>query len=210
MRMRKEDTVPLNSHFVLRRIEVLGLKQWWLARELGVSEKTVNRWLTGRVKRVARYNAESLARQLGCRVEDVILPDETDVYATREEQRVAAGLLQERDLLGLLSPSDNWALAESLIKATMQPDLPLGHLGRLYNLLKRAVKATEGFPIPIARLLLEGARLAAAAGDAASATDRREKANAMYRELELPGRVVEGEVREHGEEVGIQKSKVKN
>lgn len=136
--MRRSDTVRLNTHFVVRRVEVLGLKQWWLARVIGVDRKTVNRWLTGKVKRVTRNNAEKLAEYLECPLDEIIVPDEAVVYATREEQRAAAELIRERDLLQILSPSDNWELAERLIKATMYPDLPLRELGRLYNLLSIA------------------------------------------------------------------------
>ncbi len=136
--MRKEDTVRLNTHAVVRRVEVLRLKQWWLAEAVGVSPRTVNRWLGGVVTRVARENAERLAQHLGCAVEEIVVSDEADVYATRQQQRTAAALIEERDLLGLLSPSDNWHLAEGLIKATMQPNLPLRQLGMLYNLLSIA------------------------------------------------------------------------
>jgi len=105
---------------------------------IGVDRKTVGRWLSGRVKRIARRNAEKLAANLECSLEDVTVPEGVDVYATREEQRAAAALLREKDLLQILSPSDNWDLAERLIKATMHPDLPLRDMGQLYNLLSIA------------------------------------------------------------------------
>gem|GEM_PF-1023491 len=136
--MRRTDTVRLDTHFVARRVEVLGVKQWWLARMVGVDRKTVGRWLSGKAKRIGRRNAEKLAANLECSLEDVTVPDGVDVYATREEQRVAAALLREKDLLQILSPSDNWGLAERLIRATMHPDLPLRELGQLYNLLSIA------------------------------------------------------------------------
>lgn len=133
--MRKEDTLRLDTHALAGRIEALSLKQWWLARAVGVSTKTVGRWVNGRVKRIDRENAAKLARALDLPLELLILAEEDEILATREEQRVAATLLQEKELLTLLSPSDNWELAESLIRATMQPNLPLRQLGRLYNLL---------------------------------------------------------------------------
>jgi tetratricopeptide (TPR) repeat protein len=136
--MRREDTVRLNGPAVAKRVAELEIKQWWLARMIGVDRKTVSRWLTGKVKRIARENARRLAEHLQCDVEDLTVSDEADVLATREEQRRAATLLQERDLLQLLSPSDDFALAERLIKAVLQPDLPLPDLGRLYNLLSVA------------------------------------------------------------------------
>ena len=136
--MRKEDTVRLDTHALVGRIEDGGVKQAWLAERVGVSRKTVSRWVTGKVKRIGRESAEALAEVLGCAVEALTVADEVDVLATKAEQRAAARLIQDNDLLQLLSPSDNWALAESLIKATLQPDLPLRELGRLYNLLSIA------------------------------------------------------------------------
>lgn len=133
--MRKEDTLRLDPHALGRLIESQGVKQWWLARMIGVDRKTVGRWLSGKVKRIDRDNATQLAKYLECRIEDFSSRDEADVYATREEQRTAARLVEEKDLLGLLSSSDNWQLAGSLIKATLEPNLPLRELGQLYNLL---------------------------------------------------------------------------
>ncbi len=133
--MRRQDTIRLDTHALVRRFEACGLKQWWVAEQLGVNRKTVSRWLTGKVQRVDRCNAEALAALLDCPLENLLRTDATDVFATREEQRRAAVLLQQRDLLQLLSPSDDWELAERLVKATMQPDLPLSDLGRLHNLL---------------------------------------------------------------------------
>ena len=133
--MRKEDTVRLDTHYLVRRIEVLGLKQGWVADQVGVARKTVSRWTTGKVKRLGRESATALAEVLGCALGDLTVADEADVLATKAEQAAAARLIQQQDLLQKLSPSDDWALAESLIKATLQPDLPARDLGRLYNLL---------------------------------------------------------------------------
>lgn len=133
--MRKEDTVRIDTHYLTRRIEVRNVKLWWLAEAIGVDKKSVSRWVTGKVKRVARGNATALAKALACTVEELTVTDEADVLATREQQRAASALVQQKDLMGLLSPSENWQLAESIIKATLQPDLPLRQLGQLYNLL---------------------------------------------------------------------------
>ena len=88
--MKKADTIRIATHVLGRRVEVLGLKQWWIARELGVTRKTVSRWLTGKVKRAARENLVALAELLDCELETITERDEADVLATREEQSVAA------------------------------------------------------------------------------------------------------------------------
>ena len=136
--MKREDTVRVDAHFLTRRIEVLELKQGWVARQVGVDRKTVSRWVTGKVKRMSRESAEALAAVLDCDLDELTVSDEADVLATKEEQRVAAKLIQDNDLLQLLSPSDNWKLAEGVIRATLQPDLPRAQLGQLYNLLSIA------------------------------------------------------------------------
>ena len=129
------DMLRLDTHALGERLRTQGAKQAWLAERVGVDRKTVTRWATGRVKRLDREHAVLLAEALGCAVEDLTVKDEADVLATKEEQRVAAKLIQERDLLARLAPTDDWKLAESLIRATLQPNLPLAALGRLYNLL---------------------------------------------------------------------------
>ncbi len=106
---------------------------------IGVDRKTVGRWISGKVKRIARYNAEALAQYLECNIADITITDEADIYATREEQRVAAELLHDKNIIRLIRPTEDWALAESLIKATMQPNLPINQLGLLYSLLASAV-----------------------------------------------------------------------
>ncbi|HBP22173.1 MAG TPA: hypothetical protein DEA08_30880 [Planctomycetes bacterium] len=171
--MRKEDTLALDTHFLVRRLEVRGLKQGWVADKLGVARKTVSRWVTGKVKRIGRESADALAELLECPLERLTVSDEADVLATKEEQRRAASLIQQRDLLELLSPSDDWALAESCIKASLQPDLPLRELGRLYNLLSTAAWRQGNYD--------EGERHAARAAEIGEQIgDRRVSVGAIY------------------------------
>ena len=128
----------LDTHALVERFEASGMKQWLLARELSVHPRTVSRWLMGKVRRISRENLERLAAALACNPQDILAPEGAEVYATREEQRRAATLISESDLLHILSPTENWKLVERLIKATLEPDLPLFELGRLYNLLSIA------------------------------------------------------------------------
>ena len=134
--MKREDTVRVDAHALTSLISERGVKHAWLAAQVGVDRKTVTRWVTGKVKRLAREHATALARALRC-TPDALTPRD-EVLATKEEQRVAARLIEERDLLARLAPTDDWKLAEGLIRATLQPDLPLSSLGRLYNLLSIA------------------------------------------------------------------------
>lgn len=136
--MKKEDTLGLNTHKLNNHIQDLNLKQWWLARQIGVDRKTVSRWVTGKVKRLSKSNALALSELLSCPLSEITVSDECDVLATQEEQRIAAELIEKEDLLQILSATDHWPLAESLIKTSMLPHLPKRQLGQLYNLLSIA------------------------------------------------------------------------
>ncbi len=133
--MRRQDTVRLDTHRLVARFEAADLKQWWLAEQIGVHRKTVSRWLSGKVTRIDRDNLDALATELDCTASELVAPGAGNIYATRAERAAAVSLVRERELVELLSPSDDWALGERLLKAIMQPDLPLADLGRLYNLL---------------------------------------------------------------------------
>lgn len=63
------------------------------------------------------------------------MADDADVFATREEQRRAARLIRERGLVAKLAPTDDWELAEGLVRAALSPELPLVELGHLYAAL---------------------------------------------------------------------------
>ncbi|HUT97584.1 MAG TPA: tetratricopeptide repeat protein [bacterium] len=133
--MRREDTVRLDTDRLVREVRELGLRQWALARLVRVSRKTVSRWLTGKVRWITAHNLERLAEALGCRSEELTLPESAPPFATRADQRHAAELSLDRDLVQLLSPSGDWELAEGVLRAALEPNLPPERLGRLLNQL---------------------------------------------------------------------------
>ena len=53
--------ITLNSAWLRNRVAELGLKQWWLAEQVGVDKKTVIRWLHGHVRSIQSTNAAALA-----------------------------------------------------------------------------------------------------------------------------------------------------
>lgn len=130
-----EPTIVLNSAWLRNRVAELGLKQWWLAEQVGVDKKTVIRWLHGHVRSIQPGNAEALAGVLGCRVADLELPRGAVDLASADDQRRAAALLATSALLDKLGPVGEWDVIESLLKAVAVPDLPLHVLGTLYNRL---------------------------------------------------------------------------
>lgn len=130
--------ITLNSTWLRNRVAELGLKQWWLAEQIGVDKKTVIRWLHGQVRSIQSTNAVALAGVLGCRVEDLELPREAIDLASADDQRAAAALLATSSLLDQLGPIGEWDVIERLLKAVAVPDLPLHVLGTIYHRLSIA------------------------------------------------------------------------
>lgn len=125
----------LNSIFLKNRIAELGIKQWWLAEQVGVDRKTVIRWIQGKVKSIQIENAEALAKILNCNLDDLTLSNEADQLASAEDQKIAAQLLASSSLIEKLGPIGEWNVIEGLLKATIVPNLPTNILGELYNQL---------------------------------------------------------------------------
>ena len=133
--MRKQDTAALNTHALVARVEELGLKQWWLARKLDVTTRTVNRWMTGKVKRLSRDNLDRMVEVLKTPHESLTVTDESDVLATRAEQTRAANLLVLPETENMFKASQQFGTYEQLLKATLHPDLTLRQLAVMYNQL---------------------------------------------------------------------------
>ena len=129
------DTNLINITFLENRLGELNLKNWWVAEAIGVDRKTVSRWLSGKVKTIKSENLQALANCLQCSPQDLVLHDESAIVVSKEEQAIAAQLIVQENLLATLTPLGQWPLLESIVKATMQPDLPIAVLGKLYNLL---------------------------------------------------------------------------
>src|SRR6478735_23821 len=108
----------LNSIFLKNKITELGIKQWWLAEQVGVDRKTVTRWLQGQVRSIQIENAETLTKILKCSTEELSLNDASEQLATPEDQKQAASLLASSSLLEKLGPIGEWNVIESLLKAT--------------------------------------------------------------------------------------------
>lgn len=133
--MRKDDTIAFNANFIRNRVKILGLKRLWLAEKIGVSEKTVSRWVNGKVCRMAHENAVALADCINVSIEEFEI--EKSVPETLEDfskEDFAEKVISE-NLLLLLSPTGNWELIESIIRSCIASGLSLKKTGRLLNLL---------------------------------------------------------------------------
>ncbi len=127
--------IRLNSIYLKNRVAELGIKQWWLAEQVGVDRKTVIRWIQGQVKSVQIENAERLTKILECRIEDLSLQDEAEHLASPEDQKIAASSLISSSFIDKLGPIGEWDVIENFLKATIVPNLPLNILGELYDQL---------------------------------------------------------------------------
>ncbi len=133
MNMKKENTSPLNTSFINQRIKELDLKQVWLASKIGVDKITINRWTSGKVKRIASHNAKLLAQYLQCTVNDIILKNDIIAAGTNVEKESAIENILSDDLIAILSPFEKWDLAESIIKASIHPNIEPLKIAQLYN-----------------------------------------------------------------------------
>ncbi len=128
----------LNADYVVRRIDELGLRRWWIAEQTGVDRRTLHRWLAGKTGRIPGEKLRELARMLDTDVADLLLVSEP-LLATPSDQVRAAKSLLDSQLLETVMPSHQFALFEQLAKGLVVPGLSDGDLGQLYMALALAL-----------------------------------------------------------------------
>ncbi len=162
--MHKQDTATLNQHALAERLRELQLKQWWVARQIGVTPLTVNRWLTGKVRRIGRDNLVRLAEILKCDEGLLVISDEADLLATQVEQTEAAHLLTSRESQSLFIASKKYDVYEQLLKAVMHPNMKAQQLAEIYARLSTAA-AGQGKLEQLRSYARAGLEYAVRAGD---------------------------------------------
>jgi tetratricopeptide (TPR) repeat protein len=138
MRPKHDGTVFLDTSFVETRMAQLGVKQYWLAEQLGVSPRTVLRWVNGQVRRIQREHLAPLAALLEC-TPDQLSPTAGDDAGVADARAEAARRIADEDILTLLTPTSSYPMAEALIKASLTPGLASHTRGKLLNMLSLAV-----------------------------------------------------------------------
>ena len=124
-----------NVRFAKKRIGDLELKYEWIAVSIGVSSRTISRWMNGDVRHIRFCNIKALAECLNCHVSDLLIKGDSDVVDTLDDPTMAAEVLLNSQVPALLMPSENSYAAEILIKSVICENLPNHLLGRLYNSL---------------------------------------------------------------------------
>ncbi len=87
------------------------------------------------MRSVQAENAGKLSKILECKISDLTVGSEADQLASSDDQKVAAALLTSSSLIDKLGPIGEWNVIESLLKATLVPQLPISVLGELYSQL---------------------------------------------------------------------------
>lgn len=121
--MPRTQTLLLNAHALAQQLSAQGMEQWWVAERLGVSRRSVNRWLSGAVKRINRDNLQQLARLLGCGEEALLAPGEEEVFATRADQALAMQELLSSE--AVFHAAEQNSLYETMLRAVLHPGLSL-------------------------------------------------------------------------------------
>ncbi|MCX6117259.1 MAG: tetratricopeptide repeat protein [Proteobacteria bacterium] len=133
------ESVLINATYFRNRLSELGLKQWWVADQIGVDRKTVSRWLQGQVRSAQIDNVRRLCEVLACQLNDVVLGNEADSFATVEDQKTAANIMLNSSLIEKLGAIGEWDAIEGLLRSCLIPSLSKITLCDLYNQLTIAL-----------------------------------------------------------------------
>ncbi|MCC7477814.1 helix-turn-helix transcriptional regulator [bacterium] len=143
--MPRAETALINQLALAKRLREGSIKQYLLAQKIGVAPLTVNRWLTGKVKRISLDNLERLAAELKCEAEELTVRNAAELHATQAEQSQAARLLVSRETQSLFVKQGQFASYESLLRAVMHPGMPARDLMATYSSLTMAAAEQSRF-----------------------------------------------------------------
>lgn len=149
--MNNTKTEILNREELRSQISDNSIKHLWLASQIGVSEKTLSRWVNGDVTRIRNNNLNKLAGALGCERAQLVAKSEIDLYPSPKNRSVLANELNNDSLLNELLVSSKIKLAISLIKSTFHSTLPNAIMSNFYtklgyaSLIQRKQKAAKKY-----------------------------------------------------------------
>jgi|TARA_Y100000310_G_C20666317_1_gene807688 DNA-binding Xre family transcriptional regulator len=127
----------LNHSFVREIIKQKNYRKWWVAEQLGISRRTLHRWLSGETEDVPETMLKQLAALLNCSIQDVT--HWTKPESTHLDQIAAAQSLISSGVLESLMPAHHFEMFEKLAKGLIVPGLSPTELGNLYMSLALAL-----------------------------------------------------------------------
>ncbi|WP_240840748.1 helix-turn-helix transcriptional regulator [Acidaminobacter sp. JC074] len=136
------ETYKIDKNKLKEKIEYTGMKQSLLAHKVGVSEKTISRWVTGKVFFVKYHNLEALSHALNCHKDDLLEDRDTGLIHT----------LIEEELLEKLSPYDNFEMVEQIFLHAFNDRLDEKTKCRAYLVLANANWKNKKYPLALSYL----------------------------------------------------------
>lgn len=124
--------VRLNNRRLRDRVSELGLKQWVLARQAGVTRRTVIRWISGEVSRITTDNLQNLARAVDLSPGELSSELSMEQSASASEQQQAADALLSHDTGEMFLRSQNYQAYERMLSAVRHPNMSMEQLASVY------------------------------------------------------------------------------
>lgn len=119
------NTYKIDKEKLIRKINEAGLKQSYIATRLRVSEKTISRWVTGKVLFIKYHNLKALSQLFDCKDEELLVP---------KQDRLVDYLL-EGELLDKLSPYGDYQMVEKIFSTILSDDMDLQTKAEVYLVL---------------------------------------------------------------------------
>ena len=141
---RKPHTIPLNSLYLKDYISKHQIKRDWLACIIGVTSRSLRRWLNGEVKFIKEGHFNSLVDVIGQEHREALILQDRFPLGTGVDQAQAANHLSQMPM-DHFAPLQSFSMMESLLKATMRPDLSDPMLSELYSRLSMACLRQQKF-----------------------------------------------------------------
>ncbi len=128
--MQDSRTVILDRDALQRKMNERATKSLWLSSHIGVSEKSLTRWINGSVKRIRSHNLRKLAGALECSEDELTATPSVEFHSTPTDKRVLASELLNDNLLYSLFLSGKLKLSIALIKSLLHEGMPNEILAR--------------------------------------------------------------------------------
>lgn len=135
----RNDRLKIRQHQLKNLIIHSDIKQYHLAKKMGVSEKTIGRWVNGNVASMSLENAEKLSEVLNCHLDTFI-----DFKNQSSNDSIYEQLFND-DLLNVLSPLGKWETLITLLENLPQEHISNVHKGKLFNWLSIGYWRTQKY-----------------------------------------------------------------